>query len=116
MKDNQAQHSSATHSKKPGPGLSQKIGLELTDSEKLVRDMELLESANKYFGGLTDAERSALGLGGEVAAVESRGQHEAHESEQNNVKTNAGAGPEWLWAGLSLLAFLGVVGWVLAGR
>jgi hypothetical protein len=35
---------------------------QLSEHEKTVRDQELLLSANKYFGGLSDEEKALLGL------------------------------------------------------
>jgi hypothetical protein len=117
MTDRQVRLSGSAHNKGPEAELNQKLNAELTESEKIVRDLELLESANKYFGGLTDGERSALGLeGGKTPVKLSERLTNEGELQTKPPKMTVRAGHDWMWAGLTLLIFLAVVGWVVAGR
>lgn len=92
------------------------IEARLTPAERQVRNLELAEQARKFFGGLSDAERAALGIGPEQpkppaqqASVRELGPERGGEL----IKSRGPATADVIWAGLSLAVFAAVLYWVI---
>jgi hypothetical protein len=97
----------------------------LSDEEKKLRDREVIEQAQKYFGGLSSRERELLGLGsaaastGEGAIVPDAVRAPSDFTLEEAVATAAaeprqiGGIQDWVWAALSLIAFSGILFWVM---
>ncbi len=95
----------------------------LTPAEKKVRDIELAEQAKKFFGGLNDDERRRLGMEAERSQPSAAAVLEAEgiESEDGEAvaedKPRASTGvADGVAAALSLLAFIGILIWVIGSR
>ncbi len=123
---------------------AREIVSKLSEHEKTVRDQELLLNAEKYFGGLSDEEKLLLGLNA-PAVKDAEARPSVLKVDKSSSETSAAAplsrsveprrreigspiaaepanqtgvwvGSDWVWAGLTALIFIGVVGWVLVGR
>ena len=90
--------------------LIQGVFAQLSDDEKALRDREIVEQAERYFGGLSEKERALLNLRPEPGAPKPDG------SQAEVLKPDLPQTNEWVWAFLSVSAFVGVLIWVIGGR
>lgn len=104
-----------------GAPLSAELISKLSDQEKAARDHELLAQAERYFGGLSGAERIQLGLGGTEAADVQR-QAGTEPDPVGGPSADPGRTPsrpsflgqEYFWAAVAAGVFAAVVWWVVA--
>lgn len=93
----------------------------LTADEKKVRDIELAEQANKFFGGLTEEEKRLLGMetaharAGSAAVLEAE-RPAADEALPDESPRASNGWADGAAAVLSLLAFIGILVWVIGSR